>query len=294
MTITPPRTIVAGYDGSPASEAAAAWAAHEAARRHAPLRLVHALALPLVRRPIGLAVMQQIDPIRQAAERLLHATCQRVRTGQPELAIDVVVTVADPAPVLLHEAMDAALLVIGSRGLGEFRDLTAGSVMAHVATHATCPVVVVPAGWEEAGPNTPPEVVVGVDGSGSSVAAVDFAFEQAQARGASLTAVLAWRDPVRTGPGDLLPLVYDLDELEQENAAVLAESIAGHAEMYSDVVVKEKLVRGHADDVLGEEALSAQLLVVGSRGRGAFRGLLLGSVSRSLVHHAPCPVAVVR
>jgi nucleotide-binding universal stress UspA family protein len=293
MTTTPPRTVVVGYDGSPASEAAAAWAAQEAARRHAPLRLVHALALPLVRSPIGLAVMLQIDPIRHAAERLLHATCQRVRTGHPELTIDVVVTVADPAPVLLHEAMDASLLVIGSRGLGEFRDLTAGSVMAHVATHATCPVVVVPARWE-ADPAIPPEVVVGVDGSENSVAAVDFAFEQAQARGASLTAVLAWLDPVRTGPGDLLPLVYDLDELEQESATVLAESIAGHAEQYPDVVVKEKLVRGHADDALVEKAQWAQLLVVGSRGRGAFRGLLLGSVSRSLLHHAPCPVAVVR
>lgn len=293
MTTTTHRTVVVGYDGSPASEAAVTWAAEEATRRHAPLRLVHALALAIVRRPIGPAVMLRIDPIRHAAERLLDATCQRVRSAHPELKIDAVATVADPAPVLLHEATHAGLLVIGSRGLGEFRDLAAGSVMAHVATHAPCPVVVVPASWD-AGRKDPPEVVVGVDGSQNSMATVDFAFEQAQATTASLTAVLAWRDPVWTGPGDQLPLVYDQHQLEQESAAVLAESIAGHTDKYPDIPVTERLVRGHADDVLVEAARSAQLLVVGSRGRGAFRGLLLGSVSRSLLHHAPCPVAVVR
>ncbi|HEU4947179.1 MAG TPA: universal stress protein [Kribbella sp.] len=293
MTTSPTRMVVVGYDGSPASDAAATWAAQEADRRHAPLRLVHALALPIVRSPMGLAVMLRIDPIRAAAERLLDDTCRRIRAKHPDLAIDVAVTVADAAPTLLHEATDAGLLVLGSRGLGEFRNLASGSVTTHVATHAPCPVVVVPAHWEP-GRTKPAEVVVGVDGSETSIAAVDFAFEQAQATGATLTAVLAWRDPVWTGPGEQVPLVYDLDELEQENAAVLAESLAGHTEKYPDVTVNRKLVRGHTAEVLVEAARSAQLLVVGSRGRGAFRGMLLGSVSRSMLHHSPCPVAVIR
>lgn len=283
--------VVVGYDGSPAAEKAAVWAAAEAARRHTTLRIVHVLALPMVSTPMGFAVPLETEPLRHAAQKLLRELAGRLRSDHPSLQIKVAAEFGSTAAVLLQEATDAQLAVLGSRGLGEFRDLVAGSVSAHVATHADCPVVIVPASWW---PGVRSGVVVGIDGSATSTAATDFAFEQAQARSMPLTAVLAWHDPVRTGPGDLLPLVYDLDALEQENAAVLAESIAGHAEKYSDMDVRRELVRGHADDVLIDAARSADLLVVGSRGRGAFRGLLLGSTSRALVHYAPCPIAVVR
>jgi nucleotide-binding universal stress UspA family protein len=105
---------------------------------------------------------------------------------------------------------------------------------------------------------------------------------------------MAWHDPVSAGPNDPLPVIYDLDMLEEQSKALLAESIAGQREKYPDVPVRQELVRGRPDDVLVAAGRTAELLVVGSRGRGAFRGLLLGSTSRSLVHHAPCPVAVVR
>ena len=292
MTTSVVPIVVVGYDGSPASEAAAWWAAAEAERRGAKLRLVHVLALPLVGSPMRIAVALQTEPLRDSAERLLYRTCQRIRAEHPGLAVEEAVEFGGAAPALLQEATEAALVVLGSRGLGEFRDLAAGSVSAHVATHAPCPVIVIPARWQSE--QATAGIVVGVDGSETSMAAVDFAFDQAQARQATLTAILAWHDPVRTGPGDMLPLVYDLDALEQENAALLAESIAGHAEKYPDVRALQELVRGHADDVLIDAGRSAELLVVGSRGRGAFRGLLLGSVSRSLVHYAPCPIAVVR
>ena len=288
---TPKKLVVAGYDGSPASEAAAFWGAAEAERLGAKLRLVHVLALPVASSPIGIAVTLETEPLRHAAHQLLDKVSRRVRAEHPELAIDVVVEFGGTAPTLLLEATEAALVVLGSRGLGEFRDLTTGSVSAHVATHAACPVVVIPPAWSAGGTEG---VVVGVDGSELSVDAVDFAFEQARARNTTLTAVMAWRDPVRTGPGDQLPLVYDLDVLEQEMAALLAESVAGHADKYPDVVVRQELVRGYPDDVLIDAGRSAELLVVGSRGRGAFRGLLLGSTSRALVHYAPCPIAVVR
>jgi nucleotide-binding universal stress UspA family protein len=288
MTSSGTPIIVVGYDGSPASETAAHWAATEAGRRHAKVRLVHVLSIPLSG-PMGVSV--QTESLRRAAERLLDQTCQRIRADHPDLEIEVVVELGGAAPALLEEATEAALMVLGSRGLGEFRDLAVGSVSAHVATHAPCPVVVIPPRWT---PASADGIVLGVDGSSTSSPAIDFAFAQAQARNTTLTAVLAWHDPVRTGPGDMLPLVYDLDALEQEAAAVLAESIAGHSETYPDVLVKQELVRGHADDVLIDAGRTAELLVVGSRGRGAFRGLLLGSTSRSLVHYAPCPVAVVR
>jgi nucleotide-binding universal stress UspA family protein len=233
----------------------------------------------------------EFEPLRHAAHQLLDKVSRRIRAEHPDLAIDVVVEFGGAAPALLQEATEARLAVLGSRGLGELRNLTAGSISAHVATHATCPVVVVP---PEQPVGQTGGVVVGVDGSELSIDAVDFAFEQAQARNTTLTAVMAWHDPVRTGPGDLLPLVYDLDALEQESAALLAETVAGHADKYPDVVVRKELVRGYPDDVLIDAGRSAELLVVGSRGRGAFRGLLLGSVSRALVHYAPCPIAVVR
>jgi nucleotide-binding universal stress UspA family protein len=283
--------VVVGYDGSPAADKAVTWAAAEAVHRHTDLRLVHVLAVPMVSTPMGFAAPLETEPLRHAARKLLREVVERVHTDHPALTVRLAVEFGGTSGVLLQEATTAQLAVVGSRGLGEFRDLVAGSVSAHVATHADCPVVVVPVSWWPGARNG---VVVGVDGSATSTAAIDFAFEQAQARGVPLTAVLAWHDPVRTGPGDLLPLVYDLDVLEQESAAVLAESVAGQAEKYPDVEVRQELVRGHPDDVLIDAARSAELLVVGSRGRGAFRGLLLGSTSRALIHYAPCPIAVVR
>ena len=286
-------TIVTGYDGSPASETAVWWAAAEAERRSARLRLTYALALAFVSSPLGIpSVPLPTDMLRETAEHLLALVAHRIRETFPRLPVDAVVTFGGAAAALLQEANNAVLVVLGSRGLGEFRDLAMGSVSAHVTTHATCPVVVVPPRWERG--RATAGVVVGVDGSKCSVEATEFAFEQAEASRATLTAVMAWHDPVSTGPNDPLPAIYDLEGLEQESAALLAESMAGHGERHPDVAVHHKLVRGTAHRVLLTEGRSAELLVVGSRGRGAFRGLLLGSTSRALVHHPPCPVAVVR
>jgi nucleotide-binding universal stress UspA family protein len=284
--------IVVGYDGSPASEAAVWWAADEAHRRRSEVRLTYALPLPLLSSPMGVTTPLPTDAVRQVAEKLLGEVAERIRQSHPALSVDAVVSFGGAAEELLQEATEAVLLVVGSKGLGEFRDLAMGSVSAHVATHAPCPVVVIPPRWESE--QAAERVVVGVDGSEVSRDAVGFAFEAAQARQVPLTAVMAWHDPVSTGPDDPLPVVYDLDALEQQSAALLAESIAGHRGKYPDVPVREELVHGRPDDVLVAAGRTAQLLVVGSRGRGVFRGLLLGSTSRALVHHAPCPVAVVR
>ncbi|MGW1344494.1 universal stress protein, partial [Kribbella sp. NPDC002412] len=153
------------------------------------------------------------------------------------------------------------------------------------------PVVAVPAGWT---PQPDGEVVVGVDGSERSTAAIDFAFRHVDRSGARLTALLAWHDPVSIGPGDMVPVVFDLDALEKESAVVLAEALGGHLADYPDIRVTQKLVHAAAADALLDASRSAQLVIVGSRGRGAVRGLLLGSVSRAVLHHAHCPVAVVR
>lgn len=285
--------IVVGYDGSPAGAAAAEWAAVAAERWGRPLRVVHAIPWPVLRTASGTSTMVGLQQIRGAAERLLDNSCRDVRAGHPQLVIEAEVVIGEPVPVLLREAAEASLLVLGSRGLGELRDLAAGSVMTHLATHAPCPVVVVPAGWPER-TDVRDEIVVGVDGSELSTAAIGFGFEYAELTGGSLTALMAWHDPQSIGPGDIVPAVYDIDALEQDSAAVLGEALAGQAVDHPDVKAVEKLVRGPAANVLVDASRNARLLVVGSRGRGLFRGLLLGSVSRAVLNHAQCPVAVVR
>lgn len=195
------------------------------------------------------------------------------------------------AQVLVAESEHAQLVVLGTRGLGGFSGLLIGSSTVQVSAHAACPVAVVP----PAGPDrVDGPVVVGVDGSEISSHALEIGYEQAQARGARLVAVHAWREPVAIGPGDVLPLVYDVDAVEEDERRVLAESVAGWQEKYPDVEVEQRLVRSQAAQALLAAAESAQLLVVGSRGRGGFRGLLLGSVSQTLLHHMPCPLVIVR
>ncbi|URN03057.1 universal stress protein [Actinomadura madurae] len=194
------------------------------------------------------------------------------------------------AAARLIEAGDSAdLIVLGPRGLGGFVGLVLGSVGAQVAAHAPCPVVIV-----RGEPVPPPEqgdgrVVVGVDGSPASREALAMAFTEADAQGWDVHAVVAWEEvPVREIP----PLV---DEAGMRDAARahLARLMIPARELHPEVKVQIDIVPGPPREVLMNAAEEARLLVVGSRGLGGFRGLLLGSVSHALVHHAPCPVAVV-
>lgn len=282
--------IVVGYDGSSASQAAARWAAGTAQRLDRRVRMVHVMPWPVMRSSGGTSVLVGQDVLGHAAERLLGKACRQLAAEYPEVAIEAEVAIGDPVPILLREGAGAQLLVLGSRGLGEVRELAEGSVMTHLATHASCPVVVVPAGWSA----RPGDVVVGVDGSAQSSSAIGFGFRLAEAAGVGVRAVLAWHDPQSTGPGDMRFPVYDLDALEEDSAAVLGEAVAGQAVDHPDVKTTEKLVHGLAAKVLLDESRDASLLVVGSRGRGRLRSLLLGSVSRAILRTAGCPVAVVR
>ncbi|HEX5568137.1 MAG TPA: universal stress protein, partial [Streptomyces sp.] len=140
-------------------------------------------------------------------------------------------------------------------------------------------------------------VLVGVDGSPGGEAALGFAFAEASLRGAPLVALHTWNNwtgPVSGGPDEPLPLVYDVDMLRDEEERVLVEALSGWQAEYPDVTVHRRLVQGRARPALIEASGSAQLLVVGARGRGGFSGLLLGSVSQAVLQHAHCPVAVVR
>jgi nucleotide-binding universal stress UspA family protein len=285
------RSVVAGVDGSECALQAVRWAALEASRRHLPLRLVIAYSWPaggLVGN-IGLGV----DPravLRDVAVGHLAAAADVAAGAAPGVDVDRVDVVGFAVPVLQAESIRAELVVLGDRGLGGFTGLLIGSVAMELSAHASCPVVVVRGPEPDGAVPRQEPVVVGIDGSPLSEAAVAFAFEAAARRGVPLVAVHAWRD-LLVDP-TLAPLV-DWDAAEADEREVLAERLAGWGGDYPDVAVRRLVVRDRPARALVDESRRAQLVVVGSRGRGGFTGLLLGSVSQALVHHAHCPVAVV-
>ena len=283
------RPVVVGVDGSPCSLAAVDLAAGEARLRSAPLRVVHGFIWPYFGIPLGpSSAGPPQGGLRHEAERILAEAVERARQAAPAVDVDAEVVTGGGAAVLVAESRDAAMVVVGDRGLGGFSGLLIGSVAVQLAAHAECPVLVVRGQAHSSGP-----VVLGVDGSPQASAAVAHAFDEAWLRSARLVAVHAWLDPVVRAPGDILPVVFDPDQVRDEEARLLAEAIAGCRQQYPDVVVREELVHGPTRAALIDRSAEAQLVAVGTRGRGGLRGLLLGSVSQALLHHAACPVLVV-
>lgn len=290
MTTTTDAPILVGADGSTRSLQAVGVAAAEAARRGRTLRIVHAFIWPTVRMAVPPGAFRASGAeLRQGAEHLLAEAVEEARKAAPGVPVETAIVPGAAVPVLLHESRRAGLLVLGDRGLGGFGSLVLGSVAVHSLAHAACPVLVVRGEPRADGP-----VVVGVDGSAPSTGALDYAAEEAEIRGTDLVVGHAWLHPVSTGPGDMLPLVYDLSALEDEARSVLTEALAATVARHPGLAARPELARGAAGRFLVEQSRKAQLLVVGARGRGAFAGLLLGSVSQYVVHHAACPVMVVR
>jgi nucleotide-binding universal stress UspA family protein len=286
------RPVVAGVDGSECALQAVRWAAAEAARRRRPLRLVAAHAWPaggLIGDP-GLGVDPQAV-LRDVVLGHLAVAAATASAVAPELPVEQVETTGLPVPVLQGESARADLVVLGDRGLGGFTGLLIGSVAVALAAHAACPVVVVRgAEPDRMGPRREP-VVVGVDGSPGSEAAVGFGFEAAALRGVPLVAVHTWQDTLVDAT--MAPLI-DWDVVAAGEREVLAERLAGWGEKFPDVEVRRLVTRDRPARALVEESGRAQLVVVGSRGRGGLAGMLLGSVSQALLRHAACPVAVAR
>ena len=286
------RAVVAGVDGSECGLQAVRWAAAEALRRQLPLRLVAAHAWPsggLVGDP-GLGVDYRAV-LRDVVLGHLATAAADARQVAPELDIEQVEVTGYPVPVLLGESAHAEIVVLGDRGLGGFTGLLIGSVAVEVTAHASCPVIVVRGSEPDRTGPRPEPVVVGVDGSPTSEAATAFAFEAASLRRVPLVAVHVWRDVLVDAT--MAPLL-DWNVIDSDEREVLAERLAGWTEKYPDVPVRRLVARDRPARALVEESGRAQLVVVGSRGRGGFHGLLLGSVSQALLHNAHCPVAVVR
>lgn len=281
--------VVVAVDGSACGEKALAWAVDEALAEHRAVRVVHSWEVVVSG---YVPVPSEIEIVHDAAKAVLAAAVDAVHDLAPGLHVEGRLVHGGAGHAILEESRDAALVVTGSRGRGGFRGLLLGSTSVEVTAHATVPVVVVRGQDAEASWRRAP-VVCGVDGSEVSEAALGFAFEAAARRGEGLTVVNAWQLPNPYAEGVYSVLADELPLVEGARLA-LAESLAGWREKYPDVPVTQVVERGHPVDVLCDQARGAALLVVGSRGRGGFRGLLLGSTSHGIVRHSPCPVAVVR
>jgi nucleotide-binding universal stress UspA family protein len=180
------------------------------------------------------------------------------------------------------------MVVIGSHGVGTVAGLLLGSTALQVVAHTPVPAVVV----RHVEPVIRQEIAVGVDGPPAGDATLAFAFEEAALRGARLRAVHVWSDP-GTGLGGMTPLVYDPEQVAEEQTHRLNEVLGPWRDKYPEVQVVTEVVHGRPVRILAGVSARADLLVVGTRGLGGFTGLMLGSVSHGLLHHAHCPLAVV-
>jgi nucleotide-binding universal stress UspA family protein len=298
--VTEPITeqIIVGYDASAGSEAALHWAADEASRRGAGILLLHADD------PDLLVTTLRLEPYGHSAGRygwyatdVLDRGIRCCRAAAPHVPVTRRLVSGGATEALLDAARDAALVVVGGRRVDRLSELFVGSTSFAVAAHAPVPVVVVP-------PPTPgltgPEagrVVVGADGSATSTDAVGVAFDEAALRHTGVTAVRAWYSDFFDSPharGGALPRHVEDEVIVPAELAALRESLEPWRAKFPDVPVRERVIHGRAADALTIAARGADLLVVGSRGRGGFASLLLGSVSHAVLHDATCPVVVAR
>ncbi|WP_111508691.1 universal stress protein [Mycobacterium kyogaense] len=283
--------IVVCVDGSAASKVAVDWAARNAARRRATVTLAHVLPSAIVQSwvqvPLPPAFLQDEQ---DAARSILDeaSAVARAAAGDKLGGLGEKVLSGQPVAALAELSADADMIVIGSRGLGTWERRLLGSVSTGLVHHARCPVAVI---RDEdpliAHPDQAP-VVVGIDGSPASEYATEIAFDEASRRGVGLVAVHTWSDAGYELPDE------PWTEVQPEEDMLLAERLAGWQERYPDVTVRRVVCRDQPARRLLDEAATAQLVVVGSHGRGGFAGMLLGSVSTQVVQSARTRVIVAR
>ncbi|MFC9555263.1 universal stress protein [Rhodococcus sp. NPDC056960] len=295
----PNSPIVVGVDGSAQSLDAVRWAADTAVRHRAPLRLVSCLltapgtfgdAVNLSAGAFTGVEYVGTQRLAAAAELARHSVCGTHLTLRTALHHGSAVS------VLLDAGKSARMLVVGSRGLGEFTGGLVGSVSSAVASHAPCPVAVIRGLHEVDGPPLDGPVVVGIDGSPNNEPAIASAFEEASMREVDLVAVHAWSDfsLLTVARTDRSHEEFSWPAIETAENALLSESLAGWKDKYPDVSVRKVVVRDRPVHHLLRQAQEAQLVVTGSRGRGGFAALLLGSTSRALLHSITCPLLIAR
>ncbi|WP_405640358.1 universal stress protein [Streptomyces sp. NBC_00019] len=282
--------VVVGVDGSEPSLRAVDWAADEAVRRGAPLRLVYA---SLWERYEGARLAE--DPgepyERLRAEDIVGAAARRAHGRRPDLKISTEVLAEEPEYVLVRESRSASLLVTGTRGRSGIAEALLGSVSLTVAGHAHCPMIIVRGSHDnQARTGMRGRIVVGVAEKAAGSAAVGFACDEARRRGVPVDAVRAWRCPTHETTDHPL-LAGEPARLHEQRAAEELEAALQDAP--ADVELHRRTVEGHTRTALVNASRDADLLVIGARRHHRHFGLQLGRVAHGVLHHSACPVAIV-
>ncbi|GHC89775.1 universal stress protein [Streptomyces flavofungini] len=288
------QALIVGADGSEESLEAVDWAVGEAGRRGVPLRIVYASAWQRYEGHKPSFGVHR-SPAHVFADHIVAQAVERAHRRAPAVKVSSDVVAEDPVTVLVRESATGSTVVVGSRGRGGLASLLLGSVSLSVAAHAPSPVIVV-RGGEENRDGGFREVVVGIDEARAAGAAVAFAVRAAEARGAVLRAVHAWRCPAHEVPD--VPRAGDAKDSHQMRAEAeldeaLRAAVRDGTAAVSAPSVHKHAVEGHARAALLAASATADLLVVGARRRKGHVGMQLGAVNHAVLHHAACPVAVV-
>lgn len=270
---TPVAEIMAGYDGSPGSVDALDWALLEARLWGASVTVCHAWSAA---DPVA------SDLAREQADRIVAEGIRHVRTSAAPCEVRPLLIRGPAARVLCEQSSSADMVVVGSRGAGGMTGLQLGSVGFQVAAHAQAPVTVVRGRWRPPPGRSPAPVVVGADGSAASMGAVELAMREAELREVPLVAVCALSDSA-----GMLGVARRIDA---EFCAAVDRFLSAHP----GIQVQQRVEQGPPRAALLAAASDGQLLVVGARGRGGLPEMMLGSVTLALLHHATCPVTIVR
>ncbi|WIY82182.1 universal stress protein [Propionimicrobium sp. PCR01-08-3] len=288
--------FVVGTDGSERANKAVDWAAERAQVRGMPLLVLNVISeVPIPSKSKALRLMSSegnyVEKYRQKAQERLDKVIAHLRERYPNLELEGKVVQGNPPYVLAQASRDAFLVVVGARGHGAPMSVRLlGGVSDAVATHSHGPVAVI---TDESLENPGGPVVVGVDDSEEAKGAIRFAFETAHARGVPLVAVNAW-DFGAYDAYNADVWEYTVDEIVEGLTDMVEGQLAEGKAKYPDLPVQIKIVRGRAEIALVDQSKDAGLMVVGSRGRGGFAGLLLGSTSKHVLREAHCPVIVTR
>ena len=293
------KKVVVGVDGSDQSQAALEWASAEAVRRGVSLHIVHALGMPLIVSAYGGPErFQPTSEISGQANSVVTSAREKAAELQPSLKIETVTALEEAPLALIRQSHPHDLIVVGSRGLGSVAALFVGSVSVRVAAQAPCPVVVVPSENGKPTRTKLDRVVVGVDDSKNARRALGLAVGLAAETEGELVVVNSWEVPFPYDPVAMTSAGYQPqdDVFEKQSEALVAELLADVMDdQREDVNVEVSVVRTQSNPVsaLLEASTEADAIVVGSRGRGSVRGLLLGSVSQGILHRSKIPVVVL-
>ncbi|MEO6199940.1 MAG: universal stress protein [Cryobacterium sp.] len=273
--------VIVAVDGGPASRAAVEWVLERAAT--GPLTLELTTVVELGWAPAG----GPEDDFHLVYERAISEAGRRVHEAAPSIRRTSVVRRGTPVDELIRASSTGDLLAIGTNKTGFMAGAVYGTLPLRLAAHSRCPLFVIPANWTPRSGS----VVAGVEDDAISDVALDFAAREASRLGTNLVIVHAWAIPATLGLDDGAMIPFDA--LREAHEEILARAVERIRAEHPDLAVSAVLEQGSSAQALVDAALDAALLVVGTHGRGAIAGLILGSVSHDVLLNLPCPVAVV-